>query len=39
MGGPSSHMLMTQAVPFWIIAYWLIELVDDEPMGTAFAIV
>ena len=35
--GPSSNILMTQAVLFWIIAWWLAVLVDGEPMGTAVA--
>ena len=35
--GPSSNMFMTQAVLFWIVAWWLADLVDGEPMGTAFA--
>ena len=32
-------MLMFQAVLFWIVSWWLAELVDGEPMGTAVAAV
>ena len=35
---PSSNMLMFQAVMFWIISWWLIDLVDGEPVGTAVAV-
>ena len=37
--GPSSDMLMFQAVLFWIVSWWLAELVDGDPMGTAVAAV
>lgn len=34
---PSSNMLMFQAVLFWIVAYWLIEIAKGEPMSLATA--
>ncbi len=36
---PSSNMLMFQAVLFWVLAWWLIDLVESEPIGTAISVV
>lgn len=34
---PSSDMLMFQAVLFWIVSWWLVEIAKGEPMSLAVA--
>ena len=36
--GPSSNVMMFQAVLWWIIAWWLIELANGEPMPIAVGV-
>lgn len=36
---PSSNMLMFQAVFFWIIAFWCVEIANQDPVGLGAAVV
>ncbi len=36
---PSSDLLMFQAVLFWIVAWWLVEIANGQPMSLAVAVI
>ena len=35
---PSSGMFYFLAILMWVISWWLLDLIDDEPVGTAVAV-
>ena len=36
---PSSNILIFQAVFFWIIAFWCVEIANQDPVGLGAAVI